>query len=125
MPHALVPPFVAQPFLQGTKMDFRVAPAEAVDVGLEARTIEPAKHLVEFLPEEKANGQKRQSLELHFLAEHAAKDLGRLTIRELASSDLNFLADKFLRPLEGERYEGANVAGGNRLIRFYRREPDP
>jgi hypothetical protein len=75
MPHSLVPPFVAQPFLQGTKMDFRVAPAEAVDVGLEARTIEPAKHLVEFLPEEKANGQKRQSLELHFLAEHAAKDL--------------------------------------------------
>jgi hypothetical protein len=36
-------------------MGFRVAPAEAVDVGLEARTIEPAKHLVELRPEDEAN----------------------------------------------------------------------
>jgi hypothetical protein len=33
-------------------MDFRIAPAEAVDVGLEAGMIESAKHLVEFLPED-------------------------------------------------------------------------
>jgi hypothetical protein len=60
-------------------MDFRVAPAEAVEVGLEARMIEPAKHLVELLAEEKANDRKWQSLKFHFLAEHAAKDLGRWT----------------------------------------------
>jgi hypothetical protein len=55
MPHPLMPPFVSQPFLQGTKMHFRIAPAEVVDVGLESRFIEPGKHLVELLPEEKAN----------------------------------------------------------------------
>jgi hypothetical protein len=53
-------------------MDFRVVPAEAVDVGLEASTIEPAKHLVELRPEDEANDRKRQSLKFHFLAEHAA-----------------------------------------------------
>ena len=36
-------------------MDLRIAPAEAVDVGLESGFIEPGKHLVELLPEEKAN----------------------------------------------------------------------
>jgi hypothetical protein len=39
-------------------MNFRIVPAEAVDVGLESGMIEPAKHLVELLPEEKANGWK-------------------------------------------------------------------
>jgi hypothetical protein len=45
-------------------MDFRVAPAKAVDVGLETGTIEPAKHLVELLPEDEANDRsgKRCSL---------------------------------------------------------------
>lgn len=59
MPHALMPPFVPQPFLNGSKMDFRIASAEALDFGLESGMIEPVKHLVELLPEEKANSRKR------------------------------------------------------------------
>lgn len=57
-------------------------------------------------------------MKFHFLAEHAAEDLGRLGIRELAAGDLKLLADKFLWTLEGERYEGPNGVGGDRLIRF-------
>jgi hypothetical protein len=57
-------------------------------------------------------------LKFHFFAEYAAKDLGRLTISELAASDLNLCADELLRPLEGERCERPNVVDGDRLIRF-------
>jgi hypothetical protein len=118
MPCALMPPFVAQQFLQGSQMDFRISPAETFDISLESGLIGPAKHLVELLPEEKTNERKRQFLKFHFFAEDAAKDLGRLGIGELATGDLKLLADKFLGTLEGERDEGANVVGGDRLIRF-------
>ena len=96
-------------------MDFRIAPAETFDISLESGLIEPAKQLVELLPEEKTDERKRQFLKFHFFAEDAAKDLGRLGIGELATGDIKLLADKFLGTLEGER---ANVVGGDRLIRF-------
>src|SRR5215468_5229068 len=72
-PRALVPSFVAQPFLERPKMNFGIAPAELFNVRLETGMIEPAEHLVKLLPKGEADNRKRQSPKPHLFAEHAAK----------------------------------------------------
>src|SRR5262245_19459283 len=105
MPGALMPPFVAQPFLKGPKMHFGIAPAEPLNVRIETGMIEPGEHLVILLPKDEADNRKRQSAKLHLFAEHAAKDLCRLQVGEFTAGDLERLPDKLLGTLKDERDE--------------------
>src|SRR5262249_29880460 len=117
-PGALMPPFVAQPFLEGPKMHFGIAPAEPLNVRIETGMIEPVEHLVILFPKDEADNRKRQSPKLHLFAKHAAKDLCRLQIGELTPGDFERLPYKLLGTLEDECDERPDVIGGNRLIRF-------
>src|SRR5262252_6618140 len=67
---ALVPSFVTQPFVEAPQAYLRIAPAKAVDVGLESRDVEPAKHLMELLAEDEAHDREGQVLERDFLAQY-------------------------------------------------------
>jgi hypothetical protein len=116
VPRALMPPFVAQPFFKGPKMDFRIAPAKSLYVSLKSGMIEPMEHLVKLFPENEADDRERQPSKFHFLSEHAAKDIGRLRIGELTAGDLKRLTDEFLGTRERECNERPNVIAGDRLI---------
>jgi hypothetical protein len=61
----LCQPSWRKPFLERTKMDLRIAPAEPFDVCFEAGMIQAVEHLVELFAENETDNRKRQSPELY------------------------------------------------------------
>ena len=118
MPGSFMPAFASQPFFQTLQVDLRVISPKPPYVRLEAFRIKPAKHLVELLSQQKPHKRHGQLLELDWLAEHAAENLRCLDVGQLAACNLQFQADEILRALESQRDKGADIVGGDRLVRF-------
>src|SRR5262249_34861774 len=104
------------PLLQSLEMNFGVEAPQTGDVGLEARLVEPAKHLVELPAQEEPHEQHRQFPEVHRPAEDTTEDLRRLRISQLATGNLEFESDEVFWALKSQGGKGANVGGGDRLV---------
>src|SRR5262245_17957290 len=105
---ALVPALVAQPLLQRLQTDFGIAPAQARDVRLESRFVEPSEHLVELPAEEEPDHRQGQPAKLYGLAEDPAEDFRGLQVGQFAPCQLQFPSDELLRPFECEGHEAAD-----------------
>jgi hypothetical protein len=99
-------------------MNLGVPPAKLGDIGLKTRRIEPVKHLVELLTQKESNDGHGQFPKLHRLAHNPAENFRRLRIGQLAPGNLQLQADESFRTLKSQCHKGADIIGGDRLIRL-------
>src|SRR5258708_12678552 len=98
------------------QMNVRIFPSKLGDVRFKSCVIEPMKHLIELLTEDRTDHWERNLLKFYPLAKNATKDLRSLDVGYFAPGNLQCNTNNLLAPFNPHTHHTPHIFHPNPIL---------